>query len=142
MSIQRQMLSMEGIDKKAKSHFNDIEVGTSRHDACRLPSARKGGVMNKEAHNIACKMTPQAFNKIIKQDINWLEGAICEAEKQASLEFDHIKDALRYAAEQYAGQQKILISKLGRVTDEEIEIILDYRDYEQMNEGIEDEQRD
>ena len=48
MSIQRQMLSMEGIDKKAKSHFNDIEVGTSRHDACRLPSARKGGVMSKE----------------------------------------------------------------------------------------------
>ena len=39
-------------------------------------------------------------------------------------------------------QQSLLISKLGWVTIEEIEIILAYREHEQMKDEIENEQRD
>ena len=52
------------------------------------------------------KMTPTAFNKIIEQDIEWLEDVICEPTKQTSLEFDHIINTLRYAAKQYSDNGK------------------------------------
>jgi hypothetical protein len=52
------------------------------------------------------KMTPSAFNKIIEQDIEWLECNTIESAKNNSLEFDHIINTLRYAANQYGDNGK------------------------------------
>jgi len=52
------------------------------------------------------KMTPSAFDKVIEQDIEWLEEVVSEDIKNNSLEFSHIIDVLRYASEQYADNGK------------------------------------
>lgn len=52
------------------------------------------------------KMTPSAFNKIIEQDIEWLECVLTETAKNTSLEYDHIISTLRYAAKQYGDNKK------------------------------------
>jgi HD superfamily phosphodiesterase len=52
------------------------------------------------------KMTPSAFNKVIEQDIEWLEKIVSESDKCSSLEFSHIIDVLRYASKQYSDNGK------------------------------------
>lgn len=52
------------------------------------------------------KMTPSAFNKVIEQDIEWLERIVIESDKFSSLEYDHIISTLRYASKQYSGNGK------------------------------------
>lgn len=52
------------------------------------------------------KMTPSAFDKVIEQDIEWLESIVSESDKDSSLEFDHIVNTLRYAAKQYSDNKK------------------------------------
>jgi hypothetical protein len=52
------------------------------------------------------KMTTSAFNKVIEQDIKWLENIVSESDKDGSLEFDHIVNVLRYASKQYGDNGK------------------------------------
>lgn len=52
------------------------------------------------------KMKPIAFNRVVEQDIEWLEKIVSESDKGGSLEFDHIVNTLRYAAKQYSDNKK------------------------------------